>query len=185
MKFTRIAGGRTSHHGFSLLELIIVMTVTLVIAVVAVPSVRNTLAAYRGPAAVQGIASQLSLTRMRAGARFTRTRLTLDTANNAYQRELYDKASSAYQIDGGVQPLANGVSFGFGNIAVPAGGQSAIQQSTQVIFNSRGIPVDGAGTPTGDYAVYVASDGSYFAVTINTAGQVRTWKYSGSAWVAQ
>jgi hypothetical protein len=122
---------------------------------------------------------------MRAGAEFTRSRLSLDTSSNAYRREIFNKTSSSFQAEGGDQPLADGVSFGFGSITTPAGGQSTIHQSTEIIFNSRGIPVDSGGTPVGSYAVYVNNDGRYYAVTVNTAGQIRRWRYSGTAWAAE
>jgi Tfp pilus assembly protein FimT len=170
-------------RGFTTLELSIAVLLTLAVTVMAAPSLRNTMNAYRGTGAVQTIASQLSLSRMRAAASFTRSRINLDTAHNTYHRELFDKSSGTYQRDGADQFLAQGVSFGFGSITAPAGGQSSILQSDQVIINSRGIPVDSAGTPTGEDAVYLNYEGRYYAVTVNTAGQIRTWKYSGTTWV--
>src|SRR5437763_16994545 len=101
----RVAKIREPHKGFSLLELVIVLVIVLVIAVIAIPSLRNTMAAYRGSAAVHGIASQLSLSRMKAAANFTRARFSLDTTNNAYGREIYDKTSSTYQTEGGTLAL--------------------------------------------------------------------------------
>jgi prepilin-type N-terminal cleavage/methylation domain-containing protein len=175
---------RRGDAGFSLLELAIVVFIILAVASFAIPSLRNTMAVYRGSAAAQGIASQLSLAKMRAASGFTRSRINLNTPANTYRREIYDKTTSSYVDDSGQQFLGNTVAFGFGSIAVPAGGQSTIQQSSHVIFNSRGIPIDDSGTPVGTYAIYVNNEGRYYAVTVNSAGQIKTWRYSGSSWQA-
>jgi Tfp pilus assembly protein FimT len=156
--------------------------VILVVTVFAIPAVQSTMAAYRGSAAATGVAGQLSLAKMRAGAGFTRSRVTIDTSNNTYRREMFDKASSSYVLDSTDQTLGSGVAFGYGGIVLPAGGQATIEQSTQIIFNSRGLPVDEGGSPVGNHAIYLNNDGRFYAVTINTAGQVRTWRHSGTAW---
>jgi prepilin-type N-terminal cleavage/methylation domain-containing protein len=176
---------RPSDRGFSMLELLIVMVVIVVVAAIGIPSLRNTMASYRGSAAVQGIAAQLAVGKMRAAAQFTRSRITLDTGTNTYRREIYDKTTSMYQLEGGIQGLGNSVSFGYGGISAPAGGQTTIAQSTEIIFNSRGIPVDTAGVPVSTYAVYLNNDERFYAVTINSVGQIATWKYSGSGWIPQ
>jgi Tfp pilus assembly protein FimT len=161
------------------------LAIALIAASIAVPSLRGTMAAYRGSAAIQGLASQLSLARMRASSSFTRSRVAIDTTTQTYRRDLLDKATTTYRADGTDLPLGSNVSFGFGGITTPAGGQSTIQQSTQIYFNSRGMPVDVAGAPIGTYAVYLNNDGRYYAVTINTVGQILTWRYNGSAWAPQ
>src|SRR4026209_1107356 len=125
----RLRTERFGQRGFSSLELVIVVFLILVVTTLAAPSLRATMTAYRGSAAIQGIASQLSLSRMRAASDFTRTRLSLDTSQNTYHRERFDKAAASYRTEGGEQSLGKGVSFGYGSITVPAGGQSSIQQS--------------------------------------------------------
>ena len=121
---------------------------------------------------------------MRAASDFTRTKLVIDTTNKTYVRQFYNKTSGNYENEGGTQYLGQRVSFGFGAITTPAGGQSSISQTTEIIFNSRGIPITSGGTPIGTYVIYLNNDaGTYYAVSVNTTGQIRTWKYSGGAWV--
>ena len=97
---------------------------------------------------------------------------------------LYNNTSSSYVNEGGTQNLSSGNSFSYGSISTPAGSQSPIAQSTAIIFNSRGIPVDAGGSPTGNYAIYLSSGtGLYYAVTVSVTGTSNIWVYSGGAWV--
>src|SRR5687767_7554362 len=105
--------------GFSMIELIIVVTVILVLGLVAGPSLSKTMATYRGSAAISGVAGQLALSKMRAAADFTRTKLAIDTANGTWVRQIYDKTAAAYVTEGGTQYLPRNVSFGYGSITTP------------------------------------------------------------------
>lgn len=172
--------------GFSSLELLIVVVLILILTVVSIPSLRRTLEAYRGSSAVRGIAGQIALSRMRAASDFTRTKLVIDTTNNTYVRQVYNKTATppGYETEGATQSLGQGVSFGFGSITTPAGGQSSISQTTEIIFNSRGIPINSGGTPIGTDAIYLSNGaGAYYAVSVNTTGQIRSWQYYAGAWV--
>jgi len=163
-----------------------VLALILILTVVSITSLRRTLEAYRGSSAVHGLAGQLALTRMRAASDFTRTKLVIDTTNQTYVRERYNKTSGMFEIEtnDATQSLGQGVSFGFGSITAGAGGQSSISQTTEIIFNSRGIPIDSGGTPIGTDAIYLNNNaGTYYVVSVNTTGQIRTWQYYAGAWV--
>jgi Tfp pilus assembly protein FimT len=165
-----------------------VLAIILILTVVSITSLRRTLEAYRGSSAVHGIAGQIALSRMRAASDFTRTKLVIDTTNNTYVRERYNKTSLMFEIEtnDATQHLGQGVSFGFGSITAGAGGQSSssISQTTEIIFNSRGIPINSAGTPIGTDAIYLDNGaGAYYAVSVNTTGQISTWQYYAGGWV--
>lgn len=161
------------------------MSVILIVAAITMPSLQDTLAVYKGSGAVRNIAAQLALARMRAGAAFTRTRLSINTTDNTYNLALYNKTTTSYDVEGGTQYLPTNVSFGYGSISTPAGGQSTIGQTINIYFNSRGIPVDSSGAATGISAIYVNNDGNYYAVTVSAVGLIRVWKWTGSAWDQQ
>jgi Tfp pilus assembly protein FimT len=176
---------RSRDFGFTTLELTVVILLGLIIMVIGLPSLSKTQAAYRASGDGRGIAETLALAKMRAGANFTKERVTFDTVANTYQLERYNKASDAYELDGGVKYLSSGVAFGFGPISLPAGGQSTITQTSPMAFNSRGIPINAGNQPTGDSAIYYYNTTGYFAVTIGLSSRVQIWKYANSAWVAQ
>ena len=178
-------------HGFSSVELTIVAGIMLITTLIATPSLKGLLAAYRGSSAARNIAAQMHLARMRAGSNFTRTRLTLDAVSNTFQLSVYNKddttctvsTPSCWILEGGINSLGTGVSFGYGTISTPPPeppGLTTVAQSTDVYFNSRGMPVTSGGSPVTDYAVYLNNDGRYYAVTISVTGLVSTFRYDNS-----
>src|SRR5262245_25105193 len=126
---------RTRPRGFSLVELLTMLALLLTVSVIAMPSLKNTFGALKGNWAAGGLSSELYLARMRAGAKFTKTRITIDPSKKTYQLEIFDKTTSSYQVEGGTQYLGSGVSFGYGSITTPAGSQTPVAQSIAVTFN--------------------------------------------------
>ncbi len=182
--FGRRASG-SGDSGFTMLELLIVVAVGLTLTVIAIPNLGTTIATYRVSGDGRAISEQLTLAKMKAGANFTRVRIVFDTSNNTYQLEKYDKAAAAYVADGALKRLSPGVAFGYGSISAPAGTQSTIAQSSPIIFNSRGIPVDGSNAPTPTNAVYFYNSTGYHAVSVALSGRIQVWKWVNSAWSAQ
>jgi hypothetical protein len=63
---------------------------------------------------------------------------------------------------------------------------AAIGASACVVFNSRGIPIDIAGTPTSLDAFYMTGPGAVYGVTVAATGQIRLWKRNtGGNWIQQ
>lgn len=168
--------------GFGLVELLIVMAAVLVVCGIALPSIENTLGALRGTWASRSLSAELYLARMRANAKFTKTRVRVDPSQKTFQLEVFDKTSNTFQTEGGTQYLDKRISLGYGSITTPAGSQTTIEQSTAVTFNSRGIPITDSGIPTGVYALYLNDSSHFYAVTVSIVGQVETWKWSGTGW---
>jgi len=173
-------------RGFSFLELMVAVAVTLVILIVALPTVQNFTQDYRIVSDARGIAAQLALARMRAASEFTRAEVNINTSSNTYQVEVWSKTTEAFVAEGGAQGLSQGDVFGYGALTTAAGGQSPMAQTTQIIFNSRGFPVTSTGVVTANDVVYFTNSyGSYGAVSVSVAGEPQVWRYNGSAWVQQ
>ena len=173
--------------GFSMVELVVVVMLIMMIAALALPRAISMQRALNATSDARNIASQLALVKMRAASSFTQSRLNCDTSARSCQLEVCtSKGTSScntFSPQGGPIRLSQNISFGFGGISTPAGTQASIQNTTQIIFNSRGIPVDTTGVPTGNYALYITSDtGNTYAVTVSPTGQVAVWQYSGSSW---
>ncbi len=177
--------GRTkgSERGAAIIEMISVLTIALILASVSLPGISKTIQSYRGNGDVKTVSAELNLARMRAAAEFTQARFNASVSGKTIAIQLYNKTSTSFVTEGGTQKLSEGVTFGFGSITTPAGGQTTIAQSAQIVFNSRGIPVDSTGTPTATNAIYLSNgSGQYYAVTVNASGLVNTWMYQGSTW---
>jgi Tfp pilus assembly protein FimT len=175
---------RSRQHGFTVIELLINATVISTLAAISLPSYTTALANQRLSGDATNINSQLAVVRMRSASLFTRGRLTINPSAGTYQSEIYNKTTNSWVLEGGTQRLASGISFSYGSIHIPAGSQVPIAQSTTILFNSRGIPIDNSGTPTGNRAVYITDgSGHYRAITVSASSLTNIWRYQAPAWV--
>jgi prepilin-type N-terminal cleavage/methylation domain-containing protein len=181
----------TREHGFSMPELLVSTGILLVLMSVSLPTVVNAAKTYKLSGSARSIASQLALARMRAAAEFTQAQLNANTSAGSYEIDLCTTKNTAtggcttftQDPNSGTQYLAAGITFGYGSITTPAGAQATIGQTTPIVFNSRGIPIDSNLNPTGNDALYLTnSAGQYYAVTVYASGKVTVWQYTGSAW---
>ncbi|MBI2817935.1 MAG: prepilin-type N-terminal cleavage/methylation domain-containing protein [Acidobacteria bacterium] len=176
--------GRRSQRGSTLIELMINLAIISVLTATTLPSVSGFVATYKLQGAARMMAGELTLAKMRAAASFTQAQVTTDIGAGTFELQLYDKAAAVFVTEGGPQYLPQGMSFSYGAIETPAGTQTTIEQSTAIIFNSRGIPIDNTGAPTANYALYITNgSGMYFAITEAVNGTVYIWRYNGSGWV--
>lgn len=188
----KLAYIRTRHRdnsagGFSIVELVVVVVLIMLIAAIAIPQAIAMQRALRATSDARSLASQLALVKMRAANAFTQSRLNCDVSARSCQLEVCTSkgASSCntFSPDGGPILLSQNINFGFGSITTPAGTQTTIQNTPQILFNSRSIPVDNTGVPTGNYALYITGQtGNTYAVTVSPTGRVAAWQYSGGGW---
>lgn len=109
-----------------------------------------------------------------------------------------DCAVGTWCTEGGSTNLASTVSFGFGPVASPPPNtQTVINHAANcqttdstpvdiantacIIFNSRGIPIDNTGSPTGLDAVYVTDGTAVYGITVAATGFIRTWQTNYTA----
>ncbi len=185
-------------NGFSLMELLIVVGLTGVIAAIAVPMMSNTLGDFRLRGDARGLSNAVSLTKMRSAADFTQARLYVDTNNRSFQVQVFQKTPSpgSWVTEGGVTSLSQNVNFGFGSVGTPPPNSqptiglpsaclnnlgAAIGNTACVVFNSRGIPIDNNTTPTGNDAVYVTDNSAVYSVTVSVTGLITLWRTNPTA----
>jgi len=192
-----------SPGGFSLVELLVVVTVMALVGASAVPMTASGLAAYRIRNDAEAVKNLVSLAKMRAASRFTRARVYVDRAANTYRLEVFNRDTNAWDIEGATIAMSAGVNFGFGGLADPppntqnvigqspqctdAGG-AAIANTSCIVFNSRGVPiVMPAATPIGNNALYITNGSVVYATTVTTTPLVRFWWTGAGAanWVQQ
>ena len=177
-------------EGFSLIDILAAILVIGIVAAIALPATGSSLAAHRFRGDGQSVSNLMALAKMRAAARFSRARLFANLANNSYVMQTLDRTSGTWVDDGGVMQLSRGVTFGFGPIAAPPpntqeeiGLSSAcrdeddaiIANTACVVFNSRGVPIDNAGAPTGGNAVYLTDGVGVYAITVTATPLIRMW----------
>ena len=196
--------------GFSMLEVLMVVGLTTVIAAIAVPMMKNTLGDFRLSGDARGLTNAVSLAKLRAASDFSQARLFIDLNARTLHIETWQKTGvPAWVTEGGITSLSTSVVFGFGTVgAPPANTQAAIGQAPAcvnnvgvaigntacILFNSRGIPVDQAGAPpnvgapTGNDGVYITDGTAVYGVTISATGLIKLWRTNPTAvpaWVLQ
>lgn len=195
-----------SERGFTLIDILAVVAVLGIVSAMALPMTQSSLSAYRLRGDAQQVNNLVSLAKMRAASRFSRSRVYVDRVNNTYQLQIYDRTTATWVGEGSANRLSTGIRFGFGSLdTAPPNTQNAIGMSPActtddgagtvantscIAFNSRGVPVTIAGTtatPTGNNAFYLTNGDAVFATTVTATPLVRSWwsPAGTSAWVRQ
>ena len=134
--------------GFSTLEMLVVVAISVIITVIAVPSYLNTTAYLRIAGDVRALNGMTAQAKMRAAADFTHARVFADLNGNTYQLQVWNKTGACWVVDsdptntcvtysssapsGAISNLSQGVTFGFGSLSTgPTPGQTTIAQAAQ------------------------------------------------------
>lgn len=190
--------------GFTLIETLLVVALIGVVSAIAVPQFSNSLSHFRISGDARSISNGLAVTKIRAAANFSRTRLKVSLDGKWHQLEKGDTSTpTQWTAEGGATYLSTNSTFGFNPVATPPPNtQAAIGQSGQcldntgnpigntacVIFNSRGIPIDNAGASQPGNALYVTNGQAVYCVSISATGMIKMWQTRAVAtptWVAQ
>lgn len=191
-------------RGFTFLEVIVIVAIVGLISATALPALRTGLQRIRLGSDARGIANALTLARMQSASGFTQGRLYVDFTTNSYHIEVWQKSGAAWVAQGGTRYLSAATeSYGFGAVtSAPPNTQATIGEAPQcqtaggqpiantacIVFNSRGIPIDGTGAPTGVDALYVTDNSRVFGVTVSASSMIRLWQTnaaSGATWTQQ
>ncbi len=161
-----------------------------IVAVIALPVARPAVRGYEVAGQAHAVAYEIALAKMQAAADFTQARLYVDLPANSYRVEAWDKTTNAWTTRGALTPLPSGIGFGFGTLSTPPPntqgtmGQAeacrdasgtAIADTSCVLFNSRGAPIDHNGAATGADAIYMTDGDVIYGVTVSLAGLTQLW----------
>ena len=189
--------------GFSLMELLTVVAVIGIVSIMAFPSITRGTEGIRLTSAGRAVAQSVAVAKMRAASSFSRARVFANIDSNTYAIQVWNRATNTWVTEGGTNQLGYGVTYGFGGVtAAPPFTQDVLGQSPLcldndnvtpiggtacIVFNSRGIPIDAAGGPTGNNAIYVTNGIGVFGTTLTATPLVRLWwsPSSATAWVRQ
>ena len=180
-----------SEHGFSLLEVVVVVGLIGVISAIAVPMFGNAIASFRLSGDARSISNAVAVAKMRAASDFSRSRLYVDLDDRTFHMERWDKDASTWVSEGGTTSLSTGVSFSYGVVTTPPPntqgtlGQAAaciddmgmtIANTACFMFNSRGIPINASFAPNGADALYLTDGSAVYAITVAATGMLRLWR---------
>jgi Tfp pilus assembly protein FimT len=180
-------------EGFSLIDTMMVVAIVGVIAAMALPVTGSAVSGQRFVNDAQALTNTVALAKMRSSAAYTRARVRADLTANTFVLERWDKTTNAWVPEGSAQGLSRGVTFGFGTIGTaPPNTQTTIGFSAAckvgvtaasaniastscIVFNSRGLPVDGSGAPFGGHAFYLTDGTAVAATTVTATPRIRRW----------
>ena len=182
-----------AERGFSLVDMLMVVALIGIVAAIAVPVTGNAVAGQKFKNDAQAITNMVGLAKMRASAAYTRARVRANLTDRTFVLERWDKAGGQWVTEGEGITLSTGVTFGFGAIATappntqtaigfsPAcrtgvtGASATIGNTACVVFNSRGLPVGGAGVPFGGHGIYLTDGIAVGATTVTATPRIRRW----------
>lgn len=197
-----------AQRGFSMIELMIVVALGSILAVLAIPGYQAMSRYLRISGDMRNINGLVAQAKMRAAADFTRARAYADLNAGTYHLEVWNKngngGAGCWQTDGDVnnactvagspvQNLSIGVSYGTAGVSSGSpnpqtsiaqaakcdnGAGGLIENTACIVFNSRGIPVNGlTGAPlTGAQdALYVTDNRNVWGVTVRATGAIQVW----------
>jgi len=181
---------KKGEHGFSLAEIMVAVVLLLLFAALTVPSLTTALNAWQLNADARKISTTLMSAKLRTTSQATRYRVHFDVPNNSFNCQRFNRTTGNYVdiADESAVTLSDGISNSGIRLTAdsPSGPTGFPTTSSEfVIFNSRGIPVDNGGAPTGANVIYLSNSSTSYAVTVSQVGRIQLWKLDGSQWVTE
>jgi len=168
--------------GFTLMELMVVLTISAVLMAIAIPNVQRITQVLRISGDLRDLNGTVSQAKMNAAADFTHARARANLAANTFQAEIWNKAGNAgagcwQTLGDGVNPctgaaspvqqLSAGVTFGFDKLGTPpANTQAALGQAAACNNGPAGI----VGAPAGVIAGTACIEFNSRGIPIDAAG---------------
>ena len=177
---------RKAHSGFSLVEALVVVAISLVVIGMAAKAMFSAVNTYRVDTAGNQLASLVHVAKMKAAAHNTRYRVV--NYANAYGMERYNRTTDVWETDPGSAAfnLPRGVAFSTSSptaISTPAPGMDSVAEATSLTYNTRALLVDDSGVMLDGGCFYLqGSTLRPIAVCSNLPGKVTQYRWNGSAW---
>lgn len=175
-------------RGFTLLEVIVVVSIIAVMAAIAIPALNTWGPNYRLKGAVRDVYSAMQKARILAVKTNTDTAVIFDPANNKY--DLCDEwdVSATPPCVGNTQAfdlstLPNGIGFGHGSATASATTPPGVFPADNVSYASDVATFNSRGLCNSGY-VYLDHDKNTttYAVGSLSSGSIRMFKWQGGAW---
>lgn len=157
--------------GFSLTELMVILTIIGILGLIAAPNIVTALPDYRLKSSARNICSHLRKARSCA----VKQNRTISVAFKINDR--------CYLIDGSdLIALAAGISFGCGNAAQSATGEQPPADGVSFLNNVVSFTPQGLVSGTSGYVYIQNNKGHAYAIGARTSGSIIMRQWNGTAW---
>ena len=189
---------RDRRAGFSLLEMIIVVVVTLVVAAIGIPKFLTLVNVYRINDSARRLQSIATLAHVKAAARNTRYQVSVVSGSTTSYVLKYCQgnvlltsgcttccATWVTDATSATQILNGGVTFSTGSLTTAPPVASSVAQASEMTFNSRGLLFDeSANAPADNRCWYLAgTNAKPMAVCTILTGRTLVYQYNGVDWL--
>lgn len=188
---------RNPGHGFSLIELLVVMAVMLILAALTTPITLNTMDAYKLRGSMSSVAGLAQRCRLVALQQNTTSHMYFTTSGGAVT--MYCKVNSDTSGLKATDPqLTLDTKFSIGSTPTNAltastmwgSSGSSFTANSDPYFNSRGLPCSapsaGAACSTINgyvyYFKYTSHTTRWSAMSVSPAARMQNWYWNGSGW---
>jgi Tfp pilus assembly protein FimT len=181
----------SGESGLSMVELLVVVAISMILAAFAIPQFTSMVATARIRSAAEGLAGLVQQTRVLAEKQNKTIGIFTGSLGSSGTGAFIGVGGSTWAAGDPSVAYSTGVSNGAAG-SVPTAlspGFTAEAAGTTLYFNWRGMPVDSSGTymsqtGTGEGVIFYLTDtrNNWAAVSVSGAGRTRVWLLSGSTW---
>ena len=190
--------------GVSVIQLLIVLAILSSMAAIGLPLSAGMIDDIKIRGDSQTLSATVAQAKLTSAAKFTRSRLYVNTSTNSYKIQIWNKTGTPGWVAAGDAVLLSDRSrFGFGTVTAPPPNTMtglsqapaclddlgvAITGTACVLFNSRGVSITPAGTPATTQALYLTGPSGTFGLFLGATGQLQLWRTTqtgASSWRQQ
>jgi prepilin-type N-terminal cleavage/methylation domain-containing protein len=184
-----------SQQGFSLVEMMITLILTVITAAIAIPTTANTIANMNLRSAASSFASLAQQGRLQAIQKNAAYYALKFGTNNAFvdlnADDNWNSGEPVVEFGGKVSQTPAPAGSNPTKLDAAGGPLGWTATSGNVSFNSRGLPCNSSTSPCGtnvNYIFYFKDNRAFgangwAAVSISAAGRIKPWFWNGTAWI--
>ena len=175
-------------RGFSLTELTVMLGMIAILSAFSIPALNSAMQDMQLNADAKSIATTLTYAKVHSSSQMARYRVSFILGTNQWRLEKFNPGTSGYDLEQATNTLStgmakSGITFQASADEGPPGFETLKESSTEITFDSRGLPMGTTGYEAG--IIYLSNDNIDFAVSVSISGKVQLWRLQDGQWNRQ